>query len=68
MLATDSSSLPGDTHPAECSALNTGTTDALRLGQPRFMAGAAEELVGDPAAVTESVALLAQDLLDAFAL
>ena len=29
------------------------------------MAGAAEELVGDPAAVAESVALLAQDLLDA---
>lgn len=28
------------------------------------MAGAAEELVGDPAAVAESVALLAQDLLD----
>lgn len=31
------------------------------------MAGAAEELVGDPAAVAESVALLAQDLLDALA-
>lgn len=30
-----------------------------------LMAGAAEELVGDPAAVSESVALLAQDLLDA---
>lgn len=29
------------------------------------MAGAAEEVVGDPAAVAESVALLAQDLLDA---
>ncbi|KGN32993.1 hypothetical protein N802_16605 [Knoellia sinensis KCTC 19936] len=29
------------------------------------MAGAAEELVGDPATVSESVALLAQDLLDA---
>jgi len=29
------------------------------------MAGAAEELVGDPTAVSESVALLAQDLLDA---
>ena len=29
------------------------------------MAGAAEELVGDPAGVAESVALLAQDLLDA---
>lgn len=28
------------------------------------MAGAAEELVGDPTAVSESVALLAQDLLD----
>lgn len=28
------------------------------------MAGAAEELVGDPAGVAESVALLAQDLLD----
>ncbi len=30
-----------------------------------LMAGAAEELVGDPAAVSESVALLAQDLLEA---
>lgn len=30
-----------------------------------LMAGAAEELVGDPAAVSESVALLAQDLLPA---
>lgn len=29
------------------------------------MAGAAEELVGDPAAVSESVALLAQDLVEA---
>lgn len=42
---------------------------ALFGGGPRapgaVMAGAAEELVGDPAAVAESVALLAQDLLDA---
>jgi hypothetical protein len=30
-----------------------------------IMAGAAEELVGDPAAVAESMALLAQDLLGA---
>lgn len=30
-----------------------------------LMAGAAEELVGDPVAVSESVALLAQDLLEA---
>lgn len=30
-----------------------------------LMAGAAEELVGDPTAVSESVALLAQDLLEA---
>lgn len=30
-----------------------------------LMAGAAEELVGDPIAVSESVALLAQDLLEA---
>lgn len=30
-----------------------------------LMAGAAEELVGDPAAVSQSVALLAQDLLEA---
>lgn len=30
-----------------------------------LMAGAAEELVGDPTAVSESGALLAQDLLDA---
>jgi hypothetical protein len=30
-----------------------------------LMAGAAEVLVGDPAAVSESVALLAQDLLEA---
>lgn len=30
-----------------------------------LMAGAAEELVGDPPAVSESVSLLAQDLLDA---
>lgn len=30
-----------------------------------LMAGAAEELVGDPSAVSESVALLAQDLLEA---
>lgn len=29
-----------------------------------LMAGAAEELVGDPTAVSESVALLAQDLLE----
>lgn len=29
------------------------------------MAGAAEELVGDPTAVSESVALLAQDFLEA---
>ena len=28
------------------------------------MAGAAEELVGDPTAVSESVALLAEDLLE----
>lgn len=32
-----------------------------------LMAGAAERLVGDPAAVAESVALLARDLLDAVA-
>lgn len=32
------------------------------------MAGAAEKLVGDPAAVAESVALLTQDLLDALAM
>ncbi len=30
-----------------------------------LMAGAAEELVGDPIAVSESVALLAEDLLEA---
>lgn len=30
-----------------------------------LMAGAAEELVGDPSAVSESVALLAEDLLEA---
>ncbi len=51
------------------------TRDALgRLGElfaqgagarGALMAGAAEELVGDPVAVSESVALLAQDLLEA---
>ena len=34
--------------------------------QGSAMAGAAEELVGDPTAVAESVALLAQDLVEAF--
>lgn len=42
----------------ELFAQGTGARGSL-------MAGAAEELVGDPAAVSESVALLAQDLLDA---
>lgn len=57
-------------------ALSAGVTrDALEhLGElfaqgpgarGSVMAGAAEELVGDPAAVAESVALLAQDLLNA---
>ena len=55
----------------------SGTVTRDALGQLRelfahgarargsLMAGAAEEMVGDPLAVSESVALLAQDLLEA---